>query len=152
RTITRRRNCRARLWATTANWPRSSAFRRWPYRAVFPATACRSDLNFSACHSPKRLCSRRRMTSNSPQKSAGLRRLHRHYQNELGWQGRPPRLYVGERWQAAVLPQATCWGSSPRRPPSPSRGSWLRDAAGADWGLSSAADVIEVLILTPLSI
>jgi amidase len=47
-----------------------------------PATACRSDLNFSACHSPKGLCSKRRMTSNSPQKFAGLRPLHRHCQNE----------------------------------------------------------------------
>jgi hypothetical protein len=37
----------------------------------FSATACRSDLNFSACHSPKELCSKRRMTSNSPQKFAG---------------------------------------------------------------------------------
>jgi amidase len=48
----------------------------------FPATACRSDLSFSACPSPKELCSKRRTTSNSPPKFAGLRPLRRHCQNE----------------------------------------------------------------------
>jgi hypothetical protein len=61
--------------------------------------------DFSACHSPKELCSKRRMTLNSPQKFAGPRPLYRHCQNEnlVGHICRRPDAYVMKAAKALRL-------------------------------------------------